>query len=76
MGGPRSTLPFDPRRSLLPEHSTVGRLGRVVLDRVARFRSMVATLGAAAAVIVLIIKDSEGEQRLPLPGGPDDVRIP
>jgi phospholipid/cholesterol/gamma-HCH transport system permease protein len=44
----RSTLPFDPRRSLHPEHSLVGRLGRSALERWARFGGMVATLGAAA----------------------------
>lgn len=52
---------------------------RIDTQRLARGRTVLAAagaVGAAAATTVLIIRGSEGEPRLPFPGGPDDVRIP
>lgn len=52
---------------------------RVDLERLERGRTALATataLGLSAAVIVLIMRDASGEPRLPLPGGPDDLRGP
>ena len=71
-GGPRSTIaqevPFAASELL--------RIDRRRLDGFRTGVAATATVGAAAAVIVLIIKGSEGEPQLPLPGGPDDSRIP
>jgi phospholipid/cholesterol/gamma-HCH transport system permease protein len=44
----RSTLPADPRRSLRPDRSPIGGVGRYAIERAERLGAMVATLGAAA----------------------------
>jgi hypothetical protein len=71
-GGGRSAIaqevPFDAGELL--------RIDRRQHDGLRTGLAVAGTVGAAAAVIVLIIQGSEGEPRLPLPGGPDDSRIP
>src|SRR5688572_17031293 len=44
----RSSLPYDPRASRSPELSTLGLLGRAVIDLGKRWRALAATLGGAA----------------------------
>lgn len=47
--------------------------------RLSRSRTAVATVGVVGlgtATFLLIVTGSAGEPHLPLPGGPDDVRIP
>jgi phospholipid/cholesterol/gamma-HCH transport system permease protein len=44
----RSTIPYDPRNSRIPDVSTIGLFGRAVIDLAKRWRSLAATLGGAA----------------------------
>src|SRR5262245_55849030 len=44
----RSTLPYDPRNSRIPDVSTVGLVGRAAIDLFRRWRALAATLGGAA----------------------------
>ncbi len=47
----RPTLPYDPRASLVPEVSLMGRIGRRALRLQARGAALLATLGAAIASV-------------------------
>jgi len=47
----RSTIPYDPRASRMPESSLAGRLGRSALDRLRRVEALLATLGSAALAV-------------------------
>ncbi|HEY3493159.1 MAG TPA: ABC transporter permease [Polyangiaceae bacterium] len=44
----RSTVPYDPRHSRIPEVSAVGLLGRAVIERARRASLLLSTLGGAA----------------------------
>jgi phospholipid/cholesterol/gamma-HCH transport system permease protein len=47
----RSTLPYDPRNSRIPDVSTVGQFGRAALDLGRRWQALAATLGGAALAL-------------------------
>lgn len=52
---------------------------RAQIRRLDGVKTAVASVGAgavSAAAVILIIRDAEGEPRLPGPGGPDDSRVP
>ena len=77
---PIATPPGGLRGSIIQEvpfaPGDVLRIDRRQPDPFRTGLAVSATIGAAAAVVVLIIRDSEGEPQLPQPGGPDDSRIP
>lgn len=52
------------------------RVDRRRLDPARTGLALAGAAGAATALVLLIMGGSEGEDRLPPPGGPDDLRIP